>query len=264
MTSPSETVVRTSEAGHWYWPSGLPAYEVEAKDGTKRAATLRDARKLGLYPSVTTIIKAAAQPGLEVWKQRQVMLAALTLSRVDGETDDAFVARVLDDSKEQARSAADLGTGIHAAIQNAYDDQPVTEHMDIVAVVRERLDMHFGSLAWPLTPERSFAHPLGYGGKVDLHNPLLVCDVKTKAFADAREVGVYDEHLMQLAAYRVGLGFPYARCANVFVSTTTPGLVWVKEHRGDDLARGWEMFVALLHFWQSRTGHRPSYPGEAA
>jgi hypothetical protein len=222
-----------------------------------RPTTLRDARKLGLLPSVTTIIRTAASPGLEIWKQKQVLLAALTLPRLDGETDDALITRILDDSKQQVRQAADIGTQIHAAVQAHYSDEPMTQYPDIVDAVRHELKAHYGDLAWPLDAERCFAHPLGYGGKADLHNPMLVLDVKTKDFADARELRVYDEQVMQLAAYRVGLGFPYARCANVFVSTTKPGLVWVAEHRGDELAKGWEMFVALLHFWQNKTNHRP-------
>jgi hypothetical protein len=55
---------------------------------------------------------------------------------------------------------------------------------------------------------------------------------------------------MQLSAYRVGLGIPKARCANVFVSRSVPDLVVVKEWSLEDLDRGWEMFVNLLQFWQ--------------
>jgi len=78
----------------------------------------------------------------------------------------------------------------------------------------------------------------------------VVIDIKTKDFDDASKVTGYDEHLMQLAAYRVGLGMPEARCANVFISRTNPDVVAVKEWAEEDLARGWKMFTALLSFWQ--------------
>jgi hypothetical protein len=78
----------------------------------------------------------------------------------------------------------------------------------------------------------------------------IVIDIKTKEFTDPDKVDGYDEHLMQLAAYRVGLGIPEARCANVFVSRNVPGLVVVKEWEHDDLIRGWKMFMALLQYWQ--------------
>jgi hypothetical protein len=61
---------------------------------------------------------------------------------------------------------------------------------------------------------------------------------------------------MQLAAYRVGLGIPTARAANVFVSRSVEGLVVVKEWTAEDLDRGWEMFTHLLSFWQLKNQHK--------
>ena len=61
---------------------------------------------------------------------------------------------------------------------------------------------------------------------------------------------------MQLSAYRVGLGIPEARCANVFVSRSVPDLVVVREWSLEDLDRGWEMFVHLLQFWQLKNSHK--------
>ena len=46
---------KQQDTGHWYTKDGAPAYTVEGKTGV-RNTTLRDARKLGLIPSVTTII----------------------------------------------------------------------------------------------------------------------------------------------------------------------------------------------------------------
>ena len=66
---------------------------------------------------------------------------------------------------------------------------------------------------------------------------------------------------MQLAAYRVGLGIPEARCANVFVSVTQPGLVVVYEWPQEDLARGWNMFQSLLTFWKLKNKFDPSETG---
>jgi hypothetical protein len=108
----------------------------------------------------------------------------------------------------------------------------------------------YGARNW--VAERAFAHEMGFGGKVDLHCDGIVIDVKTKDFDDPAKVIGYDEHLMQLAAYRVGLGMPEARCANVFISRTNPDVVAVKEWAEEDLARGWKMFTALLFFWQHK------------
>jgi len=246
---------RASESNHWYTRDGVPMYTVEAAKGGQRNTTLRDARKLNLVPSVTTILNVAAKPGLTQWLQKQVLLAALTLPRMKDEPEDEFIARIIDDSKEQGRAAADAGTEIHASIQGFYEGQPVTRHQEHITGCTRAISDVFGLHGW--IAERAFGHELGFGGKVDLHSPQgVVIDIKTKEFTDPEKVDAYDEHLMQLAAYRVGLGMPEARCANVFVSRSVPGLTRLVEWSQEDLARGWQMFVALLNFWQLKNQHR--------
>jgi hypothetical protein len=112
-------VTHIAESTHWYDRDGKPAYTVKAKDGSPRPTTLRDARKLALVPSVTTIIKCASAPGLERWKLDQMLHAALTLPRGSTEPEAEWIGRVWADSKETASKAADRGTSIHAAIQGS-------------------------------------------------------------------------------------------------------------------------------------------------
>jgi hypothetical protein len=239
----------SSESTHWYTRDGDPMYTVPSKkDGTPRNTTLRDARERNLVPSVTTILNIAAKPGLNVWLQEQAILAALTLPRGEAETESAWLKRVVQDSKAQARDAADLGTEIHAAIQGFYEGQKASAFPIHVQTCTKAIESHYGAKKW--IAERAFAHEMGFGGKVDMHTDGIVIDIKTKDFDDPAKVAGYDEHLMQLAAYRVGLGMPEARCANVFVSRTNADLAVVKEWAEEDLARGWLMFTALLSFWQ--------------
>lgn len=244
----------TSESGHWYERNGAPAYTIVGVNGKTRNTTLRDARKLSLVPSVTTIINVAAKPGLDRWKQEQVLMAALTLPKIDAESDDEYIIRILDDSKDAARSAADAGTDIHASIEAFYRGEKRDRHQEHVKGVIKALDTHFGQQPW--VTERSFAHEAGYGGKVDLHAPELVVDVKTKEFTDPSKIDGYDEHVMQLAAYRVGLGMPNARCANLFVSRSQPGLCVIKEWTPAQILNGWMMFNSLLTYWQLKNDHQ--------
>lgn len=243
---------RASESNHWYTKDGVPQYTVPSKkDGTPRATTLRDARTMDLVPSVTTIINMAAKPALTAWLQQQVLYAALTLPRRPDEPEKEYIDRIINDSKEQGRSAADAGTAIHASIQGHYEDKPTGKHQESVDACTKSITEHFGEAIW--ISERSFSHEFGFGGKCDLFcagTINAVVDIKTKEFTDPKKVEGYDEHLMQLAAYRVGLGIPNARCANVFVSRNVPDLVVVKEWSEEDLVRGWKMFLSLLEFWQ--------------
>lgn len=246
-----------SESGHWYTKAGESAYDCIGNNGQKRHTTLRDARKLGLCPSVTTIIKCAAAPGLEVWRQQQMMLSALTLPRADGETEADWLARVVVDSKETGRKAADRGTEIHGAIECYFQGERPREYEPHARAANEAIGDHFGEMSWKA--EKSFAHPMGFGGKVDLHSEHAVCDFKTKEFGQDDDLKTWPEHRMQLAAYRVGLGIPSARCAIVYVSASEPGLARVMEIPEKELALGWRCFVALLEFWKARNEFEPGW-----
>jgi hypothetical protein len=245
------------ESGHWYTRDGVPQYTVEAKKGGHRNTTLRDARVMNLVPSVTTVLSVAAKPALTAWLQQQVLLAALTLPRRPDEPEKDYVERIISDSKEQGRSAADAGTDIHASIQGFYEDRHTGKHQESVQACDKAIKEHFGDQVW--ISERSFGHDLGFGGKCDLFargGEGIVADIKTKEFSDPAKIDGYDEHLMQLSAYRVGLGIPQARCANVFISRSVPNLVLVREWSAEDLDRGWEMFCHLLSFWQLKNSHK--------
>jgi hypothetical protein len=249
-------IKHAKESGHWYTRDGEPAYTVKSAKGETRSTNLRDARKLNLVPSVTTILGVAAKPSLEIWKQNQVLLAALTLPRQEGESEQDWINRIIEDSKEQGKKAAEFGTQIHAEIQAHFEGRPYNpEFKAYVEGAVSAISGHFNDWEW--IAEKSFAHELGFGGKCDLHVPeRFVVDIKTKDFGPDDKVSGFDEHLLQLSAYRVGLGCQRARCANVFVSRDHPGLVQVIEWDQGDLDRGWQMFLRLLEFWQIKNNHK--------
>jgi hypothetical protein len=248
-----------SDAGHWYTPDGAPCYTLVGANGRERNTTLKDARVMGLYPSVTTITKCAAAPGLVNWMVDQAILSALTLPRREGESEADWLVRVKQDSKETARKAADRGTQIHTAIERHFlGKMPDGEMWPYVKGAVETLDAHFPGVTWDV--EKSFAHPLGYGGKCDLHSKAdkIVVDWKGKDFTVASECKQYDEHIMQGAAYLMGFGIGLeGRFANAFVSRTVPGLTVIIETNPEDIKRGWRMFQKLLEFWQEQNRYRP-------
>ena len=242
---------KVAESGHWYTKDGTPAYTTIGKTG-ERPTTLRDARKIGLLPSVTTIINLLSKAGLDTWKQQQVLLAALTLPRLQTESEQEWLGRVMQDSKATGREAAERGTAIHAIIQGYFEQVYMPEKPPYLEAIDNALKTAFGDQLW--VSERSFGHPIGYGGKVDLMakkmigNDGFVVDFKTKE-TDLDKVDVYFEHEMQLAAYREGLGIPTARCAIVFVNANN-NQVKLIEVEQDQLQKGWECFEHLLRVYQ--------------
>ncbi|HEX3125016.1 MAG TPA: hypothetical protein VHQ21_17095, partial [Rhodanobacteraceae bacterium] len=244
--------------GHWYKaPSGEPFYSIG-----DRGVTLRDARKIGAVPSVTTVLQVIDKPTLTNWLIEQAVLGALTLPKIDGEADSAWIARIKVDGRAGAKAAAEEGTRIHDAIEQCVCGglawtspkyHPYIPHVEATIAELKRLFPDVRD--W--VSEKSFAHPLGFGGKVDLHSPStgIVVDYKTKAsdFSDGKRLD-YDQNV-QLAAYQVGLGvrpfkmfdmdppqFSPTQCANIFVSRTHPGCVASHVWSADDIAYGWDVF----------------------
>ena len=113
---------KNSESSHWYTKKGESAYQVQGKTGL-RATTLRDARKLDLVPSVTTILGVVAKPALTTWLQTQVLLSALTLPRQPDEPEKDWLERVMADSKVQGNEAAKRGLAREEEIGKKYAEQ---------------------------------------------------------------------------------------------------------------------------------------------
>jgi hypothetical protein len=234
-----------SESGHWYAQDGSPAYRIIGKNGVERNTRLTDARERGLVPSVTTISGLLAKPGLNTWLQQQVLLAALTLPRAEGESEENWLQRVMSDSKSAGRDAADRGTRLHGVLESFYQGKLI-EFPNFVYKVNTALETHFGPANWEA--ERSFSSG-GYGGKVDLISDNIVVDFKSKE-GDLSKVTPFHEQIMQLAAYRMGLNKPTARCANVYF--TEAGDVKLIEHSEQDLVDAWECFQYLLAFYKKK------------
>jgi hypothetical protein len=238
----------TSESGHWYLPDGSPAYRIIGKNGKERNSTVKDAREHGLLPSVTTIIGCASKPALDVWKQQQAILSALTLPRLEVESEEDWLSRVVADSKETAKQAAERGTQIHGVIEAFYEGVYIPELPTYVRAVENAINEHFGSQLW--ISEKSFAYG-GFGGKCDLvAKSGFVIDFKTTE-KDLDKLDYYFDHQMQLSAYRQGFEMPKARCAIVYVNAlqNKAKLVEIPE---DDLRIGWECFTHLLAFYRAK------------
>ncbi len=257
--TPVKGIGIASEQGHWYDKQGNAVYEVpRAKGDGMRPTTLADARKLGLVPSVTTILSCAAKPGLEAWKAKQILEAALTLPRLPDETLDDYATRIIEDSKAQGKKAAERGTELHAAIEDYIKKtfNPMwSEHLNKLdkTLLQYGIDIHKGK------PEHSFASEMGYGGKTDLiidGIPAALCDFKTKANLKAKQLA-WPENCWQLAAYAHGIGFVEpARLINVFIGIEDCE-VRIHEWSNEDAIKGFKCFKLLLDFWQITKNYKP-------
>jgi hypothetical protein len=249
---------------HWYRPDGSPCHTVpRARGEGERATTLADARKLGLLPSVTTILSIVDKPQLTQWKITEALKLARVVPPMDTETPEEYAARIIERSyDETAGAAADEGSRIHAAIEAFYAGEEVPEEYTphVEATVKVIDDAFPGITDW--VPERRVVSPLGYAGTCDLHSPSaeIVIDFKCKAFApDEKKKMAFDQH-RQLAAYGAAL-FPFEggplACANVFVSRTHPGHARLHPWGTTEVQQGWAQFRAAFDLWKLERGYDP-------
>jgi len=72
---------------HWYTAAyGTPCYQIPTvKDPAQsRAPDVRDARRLALVPSVTTVLDIVNRPGIQYWRMQQYLLAVRELHERGG------------------------------------------------------------------------------------------------------------------------------------------------------------------------------------
>lgn len=203
------TAARPTEvaASHFYYPDGRPAYEQPRADGKGTTkTTVAHARKLGLLPSPTTILRQLAKPQLDLWKQEQAALAVLTAPRRDGEELDAFVHRVLQVEREheaEKDAAADEGKAIHDSIECALNDVEYdAKYKPYVDAVLKELQK-YGRTVFT---ERILVGD-GYAGRTDcgLEDDHFITVVDFKGCKKLPRYA-YAEHLLQGAAYAAALG----------------------------------------------------------
>ena len=248
--------------GHWYAPDGSPQHTILTQKGAPRNTTLRDARKHGWLPSVTTILNVVAKPQLNDWRVREALKVAFDFAK-DTMDSAEFVKTVMDVAHQPVQDAADEGSRIHAAIEASYipDAHVHAPYRVHVAAVRDALYRHLPSVTdW--TPEaRVVSLEHGYAGTCDLHSRAhqIVADFKCKDFGnpDGTDCGkkmAYDQDI-QIVAYAKALGFvlPQTRFLNVFVSRTVPGVVRIHEWTADpkwDAYYAWRTFDAAANLWR--------------
>ena len=247
---------KESESEHWYNKTGEAAYTIVGSNGKERNTNLRDARKHGYVPSVTTILGVAAKPALENWKINQALNSALTLKKQDDESTDQFFYRCKEHSKSTGKEAAEMGTTIHAMIEQGFAGGAETKPY---LAIKKYLDKTFPNETW--TAEDSFCADLGYGGKIDLHSDTgIFVDFKTKDNLDGKDGSklVFNEHGMQLSAYAEGCGFEDPERVSIFVDRKDTGLIvphrWTKSTHAKHL----QMFNSLLTYWKLFKNYDPS------
>ena len=251
------------DSTHWYGRDGVACHTVPSLKGEPRPTTLRDARKLGLLPSVTNILGVIAKPELTAWLQEQAVMAALTLPRIAGEAEDAFAKRVVEDSLTTRDGAADFGTAFHHGaerIAQTLEVDPAEVLSPWLNRYRDWFQANCVRCLW--TEQRVVSGEFGYAGTADLliehklHGLCLV-DLKTMKINPNYKAKPYSTWCYQLAAYRKALGVQ-ARCLNLIVNSVVPETPIEHVWGETEMDAGLRAFMAARELWVIEKGYDPT------
>lgn len=262
-------IVKAEASSHWYTREGKPDYEREKIRGGFRPTTLRDARKDGLLPSVTTITSVVDKPQLVAWKIEQGILAGIKIDQAPNEPAEVYARRVAQEASLISRQAASLGTDVHREIEAFLPSMTLPAEGWLPEDPRIKLIMQ-GFAHWAkrnmdhlIDQEIPFGHlRFGYGGRTDArfwntHSERVLADWKTQSTKQGQKVRAYPEYGMQLAAYAEGLGEDNeTRLWNVIVSTAEPGRIEVVDwtDRREELMNA---FLNARDLWMFLKGYDP-------
>ena len=254
---------------HWYNTAGeachtQPTKSKGAKNPT-RPTTIADAKKLGLLPSVSSILKQAANPALDRWKAQQIIKACFNCQPIGDEDFETYSKHILEKADKERDEAASLGTAIHAAIEGYYTGKPRDKFLDQYVLPAVETVESLGIKI--VDQEFVVASSHGYAGTTDLaftHESFCgILDFKSTKTTPEEPVLIKQGHAAQIAAYHVAYWSNdnpinnNSKGYNVYISTTEPGRITVVPYDAATLRREFEYFLNCFGLWKHRYNYDP-------
>ena len=239
------------------------------KDGNPHFnLTPAQAKKEGLFFSVTEHQGILAKKPLELWKLGQHLKTAFKYPPRNGEDEQSFIKRVKGITWKNGGGAAELGTAIHAGIESVLNKEKKVEDLDVdlrkyvAPAIR-----YFESKKFEILDVEKVVvnEKQGYAGTADAVGKTpcgkkFILDWKSRKFGN-RKVVPYDGQPEQVSAYGAGyFGEDAVKNEevwgiNVFVSTdrfTSDGEseVVVTSYSPKDMAKNYETFCLVCEIWR--------------
>lgn len=251
-----QNFVKEETSAHWYqlMPDGSVV--------SKHDADLRRARKERLFPSPTSIEKdIRANPILARWIKNQVAKAFVNNPRMPDEDDQTYGERCLKLADSVRDNAADLGTRIHAAIENDGTEDPA-----IAPFYQAYLPWHYDNIETTVGSEVKMADPIiGVAGTVDrvvqhkVHG-LCILDYKTKKVRDGK-AEFYDSFPRQLSFYAGCYHRKHGvlpRIMSVVIDSQNPTRPYDKLYTPEEQAEAYNEFLCHVYLWCSMKNYWPA------
>jgi len=264
------TLFKGSESAHWYFADGRTSHDSD----------LRDARKLGLYSSPSSIDKDQfVNAFLDRWKREQILMACVDNPQWPDEELEDYAKRVEDLANTKSRVASEFGTKVHDACENY--PAPI-EDLTIAPFIPpfgEWFDKEVDSVV-----SRELVmldHEIGVAGKTDMvavmKNPehrRSIIDYKTQGIKYDKKTGkknrpvFYPSWARQLAFYAscdskgIGMWPSLPTCISVVIDSTEPSPVHVKVWDKEEIVDSYHDFVVGVNCWCRKRNYWPGQLGE--
>jgi hypothetical protein len=245
-------LVQTDQSGHWYTEEGQSAHVIVGKTGKERNTTVADARKLGLLPSVTSVLGIMEKPQLTAWKIEQAIMASLTLPKEDNESLEEYAKRVVKDSKESTTRAAEHGTKMHTEMENILLGRDCSKDETLGPYIETFKEWASDNIEKTYWCEKALVGA-GYAGRCDAYVRLkgvgdAIIDLKNRKVNPKYEP-FYDTDCAQLWAYRVASENPQAACVSVVLASNNPETIMTRVWDDKELYEAGIGFMSLLKVW---------------
>lgn len=247
-------IIKESQSAHWYRSSGEPAHD----------ATLREARKEQLLPSVTSIIKAIyPKPQLQRWITGQLLEAADKNPRVQGELDESWSARVIEASNEIRDRTAAWGIDFHQAVEHHCKGIQTSVSAEMYPFYEEYAKWHSANVLDVTGMEGVVTQStLGYAGRYDVKFNLkgmgsCLCDIKSRDVKKKKPLW-YDEQPMQLVAYSFAMKDKPEHLMSMVINRLTPEPPYIKVYTQAETDVAMSRWSACLELWKQIKQYFPN------
>lgn len=250
--------------GHWY-----------SKDGVLFNTTLRTARKDKLFASVTEQQKIEGAPGLEQWKQNELLKLSYEFPAIAQEDCPSFIRRLRGQDWDRAKGTMELGTRIHDALQTCLEKDvgPEAVDSDLAPYVIPALE-YFKEKEFEIEHLEHCVVNLGeaYAGMADCiaKTPCgkkFILDWKSKKTKPGEKVKPYHNQIEQVSAYAgaywgvEALENLEVYGVNAFISTTEVNHGRARFEKAvyspEEMWNAYKNFCVVAKLWRIRNKYDP-------
>lgn len=250
--SANTRLVTTDQAGHWYTEEGESAHVIIGKNGNERNTTITDARKLGLLPSVTSVIGIKSKPELETWKAEQIIRACIKFPIKEGQEEGEYAKEIMQEAKKVTTEAAAHGTLMHEQMEHILlgrEHSKDDKLQPYIKTFKEWAEDNVEKVYWC---EKALVGA-GYAGRCDAYLRLsgagdCIIDLKNRK-VNPKYDPFYDTDCAQLWAYRMASENPQCACVSVVLAANDPETIVIHKWDEEELYQAGIAFQAMLKVW---------------